>query len=62
MIIGRVKFRIVFPLLEIPNETYITLSQFRFAVQSRVLQADRSILEINEKATLNINMPYWSRV
>ena len=28
--------------------------------QSRVLQADWFILEINEKATLNINMPYRS--
>ena len=29
-----------------------------FNTQSRVLQADWFILEINEKATLNINMPY----
>ena len=34
-------------------------SDWLFATQSRVLQADWLILEINEKATLNINMPYF---
>ena len=34
-------------------------SDWLFNTQSRVLQADWFILEINEKATLNINMPYW---
>ena len=29
-----------------------------FNTQSRVLQADGLILENNEKATFNINMPY----
>ena len=46
-------------ILETLNDAYTTLSQFRSAVdtQSRVQQADWLILEINEKATLNINMP-----
>ena len=39
-----------------------TLSQslidWLFNTQSRVLQPDRIILEHNEKATLNIDMPY----
>ena len=34
-------------------------SNWPFNTQSRVLQADWFILQINEKATLNINMPYW---
>ena len=34
-------------------------SNLLFNTQSRVLQADSVILEINEKATLNINMPYY---
>ena len=42
-------------LLEIPNYVYSTLSQLWLAVQ---LQADWFILDINERATLNINMPY----
>ena len=33
-------------------------SDWLLNTQSRVLQADCSLLEINEKATLNINMPY----
>ena len=47
-------------ILEIPNDAYTTLSQsdWLFNTQSRVLQADRLMLENNEKATLNINMPY----
>ena len=48
-------------ILEIPNDAYTTLSQsdWLFNTQSRVLQADRLMLENNEKATLNINMPYF---
>ena len=34
-------------------------SDWLLNTQSRVLQADWFILEINEKATLNIDMPYW---
>ena len=34
-------------------------SDWLFDTQSRVLQADWFILEINERATLNINMPYF---
>ena len=34
-------------------------SDWLFTARSRVLQADWLILENNEKATLNINMPYW---
>ena len=34
-------------------------SDWLFSTQSRVLQAERFILEIKERATLNINMPYW---
>ena len=33
-----------------------------FNIQSRILQADWFILEVNEKATLNINMPYLLEV
>ena len=36
-------------------------SDWLFNTQSRVLQADWFILEINEKATLNINLPYLQR-
>ena len=48
-------------VLEIPNEAYTTQSEsdWLFTTQSRVLQADWWILENNEKATLNINMPYY---
>ena len=35
-------------------------SDWLFSTQSRVLQADWFILEISEKAALNINMPYCS--
>ena len=47
-------------LLEVPNDSYPTLvdSDWLFNTQSRVLQADWFKLEINERATLNINMPY----
>ena len=35
-------------------------SDWLFNTQSRVLQAERFIREIKERATLNINMPYIS--
>ena len=47
-------------VLEIPNDVYTTLSVnsgWLCNIQSRVLQADW-LLENNEKATLNVNMPY----
>ena len=46
-------------VLEIPNEAYTTQSESGklFTTQSRVLQADWWILENNEKATLDMNMP-----
>ena len=34
-------------------------SDLLFNAQSRVVQADWFILEINEKATFNIKMPYF---
>ena len=34
-------------------------SDWLFSTLSRVLQANWFTLEINEKVTLNINMPYW---
>ena len=37
-------------------------SGWLFNTQSRVLQADWFILKINEKATLNINMPLEERL
>ena len=37
-------------------------SDWLLNTQSRVLKADWLILEINEKATFNINMPYRSAV
>ena len=46
-------------LLEIPNDTYTTLSQYSywlFNTRSRVLKADWFALEIDEKATLNIDI------
>ena len=48
-------------VLEIPDDAYSTLSQTLIVVQHSVksLQADWLILENYEKATLNINMPYW---
>ena len=36
-------------------------SDWLFNTQSRVLQTEWSLLESNEKATLNINMPYCTR-
>ena len=48
-------------LYEIPNDAYTTNtnSDRLFNTQSWVLQADWLIFEINEKETLNINMPYY---
>ena len=50
-------------VLEIPNDAYTTLSRNLIGCstlsQDLVEQADRLILENNEKATLNISMPYW---
>ena len=46
-------------LLEIPDDAYtqhLVISDWLFNTQSRVLQADWFILEINEKATLNNNV------
>ena len=45
---------------EIPIEDvqHSVESDWLFTTQSRVLQADWCILEINEKTTLKINMPY----
>ena len=37
-----------------------SIADWLFITQSRVLQADWMRLENNEKATLNINMPYLS--
>ena len=56
---GMLTLELFFYWLEIPNDAYSTLRQYDwlFNTQSRVLQADWFILEINEKATLNINMP-----
>ena len=47
-------------VLEIPIDAYTTWSKsdWLFVTQSRVLQADWSILGNYENATLNINMPY----
>ena len=36
-------------------------SDWLINTQSRVLQADWLILETYDKATLNINMPYWTK-
>ena len=43
-------------LLETPNDAYTAL--WLFNTQSRVQQADQFIFQINEKASLNIDMPY----
>ena len=37
-------------------------SDWLFNTQTRVPLADWLILENNEKATLNINMPYWDEI
>ena len=49
-------------VLEIPNDAYThsVNSDWLLNTHSRVLQADWLTLETNEKATLNINMPYCS--
>ena len=49
-------------VLAIPNDAYTTLGKnlsWSLINQSRVLQADWLILDNDEKATLNTNMPYW---
>ena len=53
-------------ILEIPNDAYTTLKfetqsnfDWLFNTLSRVLQVDWVILEINEKATLNITCPIF---
>ena len=47
-------------LMEIPKIVikHSLNSDLLLTTQSRVMQADWFILEINEKATLNINIPY----
>ena len=55
LLLGMLTLELSSYLLEIPNYVYSTLSQLWLAVQ---LQADWFILDINERATLNINMPY----
>ena len=42
---------------ELYSDNIQSISDWPFNTQSRVLQADRLILEM--KATLNINMPYY---
>ena len=51
-------------LLEIPYDAYTTLSQtdWLFNTQPRVLQADWFILEVKEKATLDIFVFYCETV
>ena len=57
-LIGYVNIGIIFYC--IGNYKYNTQlkSDWLFNTQSRVLQADWFVLENDEKATLNINMPY----
>ena len=59
MIIGHLTLELSSYLLEIPNVAYKTLvnSDWLYNTLSRVLQADWFILEISEKAILNINLP-----
>ena len=48
-------------VLEIPNDAYTTLSQNLIGcstLRQEYQQADWLIVQNNEKATLNINMPY----
>ena len=48
-------------VLEIPNDAYTTLSRnliVHSTLSQEYCEPDRLILENNEKATLNINMPY----
>ena len=52
-----------FYILEIPNASLLNTqsrSDWLFTTQSRVLQADCSILGNNEKATFKYNVPYRS--
>ena len=52
-------------LLAIPNDAYTTPSQFLLAFQhsvERALSAYWLMLENYEKATLNIDMPYWAAI
>ena len=44
-------------VMEIPNDAYITLSR-NLTLSQEYCEPDWLILENNEKATLNINMPY----
>ena len=56
-------FELYSSVLEIPNDAHTTLSQkldSMFNTQSRVLQADWLTLDNDEKATLDINMPYYT--
>ena len=48
-------------VLEIPNDAYTTLSRNLIGcstLRQEYLQADWLIVQNNEKATLNINIPY----
>ena len=48
-------------VMEIPNDAYITLSRNLIGystLSQEYCEPDWLILENNEKATLNINMPY----
>ena len=54
-------FELSSSVLEILNDVHTTLSQkldWMFNTRSRVLQPDWLILENNDKATFNIDMPY----
>ena len=59
---GHINIGIIFLFIGIPNDSYTTLSQFwsgwLFNTQSRVMQADWLMLENNEMANLNNNMPF----
>ena len=59
--IGHVEIGIIFFLLENPNDACKTFSQFWLAGQHSVKSTASWLvmLENNEKATLNINMPYF---
>ena len=51
-------------VLEIPNDAYTTLSRNLIGcstLRQEYLQADWLIVQNNEKATLNINMPYCGK-
>ena len=59
-LIGHVNSGIIFLCWKFPMSLYNTQSKsdWLFNTQSRILQADWLSVENNEKATLNINMPY----